>query len=467
MGGLFGIVQRNDCTNTLFYGTDYHSHLGTENGGLAVYGARGFMNTIHSISQFQFKSRFIEDLRKMEGWMGLGAIDDDSPQPLIIRSKLGTFAIVSSGLITNREALTGELLGQGDSFNEMRGGGVNQTELIGKLIGLGRDFVEGIAEMQERIEGSACILIMTKEGIIAARDRYGRFPLAVGRKSNGDPSFVVATEASSLASLGYDLVKYLGPGEAVFLTPDGISPLIPARQGKQVCSFLWIYTGYPSSSYEGIGVEVARERCGRRIAAKDNVEADLVAGIPDSGVAHALGYSIESGIPYRRPLVKYTPGYGRSYTPPFQEIRDLVASMKLSAVREVIEGNRMIICEDSIVRGTQLKNYTIHKLWDNGAREIHVRAACPPLMFPCIYGSSTRSTGELAARRAIERTEKKEVENLQPYLDSTSESYRRMVEVIREELGVTSLKYLDIEDMISAIGLPERDLCLYCWRGPR
>lgn len=466
MGGIFGVVTKENCARLLFYGTDYHSHLGTENGGLAVFGQDGFSNSIHSIGQAQFKSRFLDDYRKMNGFMGIGAIDDDSPQPLIIRSKFGSFAIVVTGLITNKNELTATLLDKGDSFNEMTTGGVNSAELAGKLICLGDDLVDGIVKMQTLIEGSICALIMTAEGIYAVRDRLGRFPLTLGERiEEGNNSYIVATEASSFDNLGYASAKYLGPGEVVFMNREGYETLRAPGKERQVCSFLWIYTGYPSSSYEGIGVEGARERCGRMMAKNDQVAADLVAGVPDSGVGHAIGYAIESGLPYRRPLVKYTPGYGRSYTPPSQDIRDLVATMKLSAVKEVIEGNRLIICEDSIVRGTQLKNYTINKLWGGGAREIHVRAACPPLLFPCIYSSSTRGSAELAARRAICAIEGGQSGNLTPYLDHHSAKYRQMVEVIRKDINVTSLKFMTVKDMIRAIGLPENDLCLYCWQG--
>jgi amidophosphoribosyltransferase len=320
--------------------------------------------------------------------------------------------------------------------------------------------------MRGAIDGSICALVLTMDGIYAARDKYGRFPLSIGiNKSQKDKSYVVATEASSFENLGYELIKFLGPGEIVLLTPGGIKLMKPEGTEKKICSFLWIYTGYPSSAYEGIRVESTRERCGIYLAKRDNVQADLVSGIPDSGVGHAIGYAMGSGIPYRRVLVKYTPGYGRSYTPPTQEIRDLVATMKLCAVREVIKGNRIIVCDDSIVRGTQLKNLTIKKLWDNGAKEIHIRPACPPLMFPCIYASSTRTTGELAGRKAICALEGKEIENPVEYLDTKSTEYAQMIDWIRRDLNVTSLKYLAIEDMIAAIGLPADQLCLHCWLG--
>ena len=469
MGGIFGVVAEKDCAKTLFYGTDYHSHLGTENAGLAVYGNAGFSHAIHSISQAQFKSRFVQDYQGMEGRMGLGAIDDESPQPLIIRSKFGTYALAAVGLITNKRELTRRLLDDGGSFSEMADGGVNNAELVAKLINRGETIVDGIVRMQQAVEGSICLLLMTREGIYAARDRLGRFPLSIGREVSpaGSAGWVAATESSSFANLGYELNRSLGPGEIVRLDTEGIHTLKEPGQEKKVCAFLWIYTGDPSSSYEGIGVEKARERCGRAMARGDLVEADFVAGVPDSGVGHAIGYAAESRLPYRRPLVKYTPGYGRSYTPPSQDIRDLVATMKLCPVREVIRGGRMVVCDDSIVRGTQLKNYTIRKLWDNGATEIHIRPACPPLMFPCMFASSTRTTTELAARRAIRALEGEAGagEHLPEYLDHRSERYAKMVEWIRQDLNVTSLKYIHIEDMIAAIGLPQEELCLYCWRG--
>ncbi len=359
-----------------------------------------------------------------------------------------------------------ELLNEGASFTEVGGGGVNNAEIVASLINRGDNIVEGIASMRGIIEGSICVLVLTPDGVYAARDKFGRFPLAVGKwKDSKKKSYAVATEASSFENLGYELLRFVGPGEIILLTADGVKQMKPEGTQKKICSFLWIYTGYPSSSYDGISVETARERCGAFLARRDGVKADFVAGVPDSGVGHAIGYAMESGIPFRRPLVKYTPGYGRSYTPPTQDIRDLVATMKLSAVRDVINGNRMIICDDSIVRGTQLKNYTIKKLWDNGAKEIHIRPACPPLMFPCVYAATTRSTAELVSRKAIRSIEGKDIENPERYLDPSSAHYKKMIEWIRQDLNVTSLKYLTIDDMIAAIGLPRDQLCLYCWQG--
>ncbi len=468
MGGIFGVVSEGNCAKTLFYGTDYHSHLGTENAGLAVYGDDGFSHAIHSISQAQFKSRFFEDYKGMNGRFGIGAIDDESPQPLIIRSKFGTYALAAVGLITNKDELTRKLLQEGGSFSEMADGGINNVELVAKLIGRGKTIVDGIERMQQAVEGSICLVLMAREGIYAARDRFGRFPLAIGKEvspAGQGVSYAVATESSAFPNLGYELNRFLGPAEIVRLDHEGIHTERAAGEEKHVCAFLWIYTGDPSAVYEGISVENAREQCGRAMARGDRVDADFVAGVPDSGVGHAIGYAMESGLPYRRPLIKYTPGYGRSYTPPSKDIRDLVATMKLCAIRDVIRGGRMVVCDDSIVRGTQLKNYTIRKLWDNGAKEIHIRPACPPLMFPCKFSYSTRTTAELASHRAIRALEGETPGHIDEYLDHHSERYRRMVEWIRRDLNVTSLKYIHLQDMISAIGLPEEQLCLYCWRG--
>lgn len=461
MSGVFGIVSNKNCSDTLLYGTDYHSHMGTEYGGLAVFGKR-FYRSIHDISKAQFKTKFFDDYKEMKGHLGIGVVSDRDPQPLLIGSKFGNFAIVVAGLIENVGELGSELLREGETFEEMSSGGINSVELIAKLITRGKTLPEGIEGIYNRIKGSASILILQKDGIYAARDRLGRTPLVIGEK-NGE--YVVATETCSFLNLGFRIKKYLTPGEIIFIGKSGLEEKSPGKKANQICAFLWIYTGYPASTYEGISVELVRERCGRALARKDEVKADLVSGVPDSGVGHAIGYSMESGFPYRRPLVKYTPGYGRSYTPPSQEIRDLVATMKLIPIKEVICGNRIVLCEDSIVRGTQLKNYTIKKLWECGAKEVHVRPACPPLMFPCRFALSTRSVEELAARKAIVALEGKHIEDVREYIDHRSKKYQAMVQWIQKELGVTTLKYQKIEDMVNAIGLPAEKLCLYCWIG--
>jgi len=463
MSGIFGIVSKKNCASELLYGTDYHSHMGTEYGGMAVLGER-FHRSIHDISKSQFKSKFYEDYKEMEGNLGIGVISDRDAQPLIIGSKFGTFAVVSAGLVDNTNELAEELLEQGETFGEMSSGGVNSVELIAKLINQGKTLIDGIEGLYDRITGSASTLLMKEDGIYAVRDRLGRMPLVVGER---DGDYVVATETCSFLNLGYRIIKYLEPGEIVRIGKRGLEEQLAGKASNQICSFLWIYTGYPASSYEGINVELVRERSGSFLAKSDEVEADLVAGVPDSGVGHAVGYAMQSGIPFRRPLVKYTPGYGRSYTPPSQEIRDLVAKMKLIAVKDIIAGNRIVLCEDSIVRGTQLKNYTLKKLWESGAREVHVRPACPPLMFPCKFALSTRSIDELAARRAIRALEGSDTDDIWDYLDDRSEKYRKMVDWIAKELDVTTLRYQRIDDMVEAIGLPREKLCLHCWIGDK
>ncbi|MBL7198155.1 MAG: amidophosphoribosyltransferase [Candidatus Omnitrophica bacterium] len=465
MSGIFGVVSsKGDCAENLLYGTDYHSHLGTEYGGMAVLGEQ-FIRQIHNISQSQFKSKFFEDYKRMKGNKGIGVISDFDEQPIYLNSKFGPFCIVTAGLIKNKDKLVNSLLKEGFSFSEVSKSGVNVTELIAKLISQGADLVDGITKMFNRIEGSCSLLLLNKDGIYAARDRFGYTPIVIGKKSD---AWVATSESNTLVNLGFELVKYLNPGEIVFINEKGLIQRHPGGTIKQICAFLWIYSGFPASSYEGINVEVVRERCGRSLARRDrNIGIDIVSGIPDSGTAHALGYAMESGKPYRRPLVKYTPGYGRSYTPPSQETRDLIAKMKLVPIKDIIEGNRIVVCEDSIVRGTQLKNFTIKKLWEAGAKEIHVRPACPPLMFPCRFCLSTRSIHELAARIAIRSLEGHDLEDVSEYIDHTSEKYKKMVQLIADNLGVTTLKYQTVDDMVNAIGLPREKLCLYCWTGER
>lgn len=460
MSGLCGVVARQNCSETLLFGTDYHSHLGSQLAGMAVFGEH-FRKKIHDISQGQFKSRFSEDFPQMTGHMGIGVISDSDAQPLIVRSRFGTYAIAVAGLVENKEALTEKLFAHGSVFTETSGGEINSVELLAKLIESGADLPSGISMIYDHIEGSASLLLLTREGLYAARDRLGRTPLILAEK-NGD--FMVATESSACMNLEFKPVKHLGPGEVVFIHQDGWSVVRKPSETLQICSFLWIYTGYPASNYEGISVEAVRERCGRFLAKRDTVEADLAAGVPDSGVGHAIGYSMEKKIPLRRPLVKYTPGYGRSYIPPSQAIRDRVAKMKLLPVPEIIKGNRIVLCEDSIVRGTQLKNYTVQKLWDAGAKQVHVRPACPPLMFPCRFMLSTRELDELIARRAIRALDGTD-EHLAEYLDPDTDRYRAMVKWICHHINATTLEYLRLGDMVEAIGLPKERLCHYCWTG--
>lgn len=462
MGGLFGVVSKDDSTELLLYGTDYHSHMGSEFGGVAVLGD-DFIRQIHNISQDQFKSKFYEDCSKMRGNKGIGVISAYDEQPIFLRSRWGPFCIATDGYIDNAQRIANGLLNEGISFSEVGDGVVNITELVAKLITQGKDIIDGIESMFDAIDGSCSLLLLNRDGIYAARDRFGYSPLVIGRRED---AWGVASETSSFPNLGFEVVKYVRPGEIVLIKNDGLSVERKGSDVNQICSFLWIYTGFPASSYEGINVELVRERCGRFLAKRDrDIDVDLVSGIPDSGIAHAIGYAMESGKPYRRPLVKYTPGYGRSYTPTSQATRDLIARMKLIPIRKIIEGKKIVVCDDSIVRGTQLKNYTIRKLKDGGAREIHVRPACPPLMFPCRFNLSTRSIEELAARRAIRGLEGCEIGDVSDYIDENNEKYRRMVDWIANDLEVTTLRYQALDDMISAIDLPREQLCLYCWTG--
>ncbi|MCK5579778.1 MAG: amidophosphoribosyltransferase [Candidatus Omnitrophica bacterium] len=463
MSGIFGAVSKDKCAEILLYGVDYHSHLGTEYGGMAVLGD-DFTRQIHNISQSQFKSKFYEDLKHLKGDKGIGVISDFDEQPMYLDSKFGPFCIVTTGLIENKKELKSSLFKKGISFSEVNhGGGVNSTELIAKLISLGDSFVDGIEKMFNVIEGSCSLLLLTKDGIYAARDRWGYTPLTIGQRGE---EWAVTSESSAFKNLGITATKDLRPGEIVLLAEKGLEVKREGTENNQICSFLWVYTGFPASSYEGINVETVRERCGRALAKKDkDIDADVVSGVPDSGLAHAIGYAMESGKPYRRPLVKYTPGYGRSYTPPSQTTRDLIATMKLIPVEEIIKGNRIIICEDSIVRGTQLKNYTVKKFWNAGAKELHVRPACPPLMFPCKFCLSTRSINELSARKAIMDLEGKDLEDVSEYIDPTTEKHKKMVEWIRKDIEVTTLRFQNIDDMVEAIGMPREKLCLYCWTG--
>ena len=462
MSGLCGVVSRRSCTENLLFGTDYHSHLGSQLAGLSVCGER-FQRKIHDISQGQFKSKFSEDYARMQGDKGIGVISDSDAQPLLIHSRFGTYALAYAGLIQNKDEILEQLFNRGSVFTETSAGGINSVELLAKIIEIEKDLVEGIQRVYSLIQGSASMLILTSEGIYAARDKLGRLPLILAEK---DGDYMIASEASAFMNLDFKAVKVLGPGEIVFVHKEGYRVLREPEDKLQICSFLWIYTGYPASSYEGISVERVRERCGAFLAKRDNVQADLVAGVPDSGKGHAVGYAMESGLPLRRPLVKYTPGYGRSYIPPSQEIRDRVAKMKLLAIPDVIKGNRIIVCEDSIVRGTQLKNFTVQKLWDGGAKEVHLRPACPPLMFPCRFALSTRSVDELIARRAVRALNGgHEAKSIEKYLDPDSEEYKRMIDWICKQLNATTLQYQRLDDMIEAIGLPEENLCHYCWTG--
>jgi len=464
MGGLFGVCSKADCAIDLFYGIDYHSHLGTCRGGLAVRNDQGISRRIHDISNAQFRSKFQEDIKKMHGNFGIGVISDNESQPLIIGSHLGTYAIVTVGKISNIEDIARDAFGRRVThFSEMSGGGINPTELTATLVNQGATFEDGIRNAQEAIEGSCSILLLTDGGIYAARDRLGRTPVIIGQKEG---AYAATMETTAFPNLGYEVERYLGPGEVVFLHPDGIEQMKAPGDQLQICAFLWVYYGFPTSSYEEINVEVVRYRCGAILARKDRAEVDLVAGIPDSGTGHAIGYANEAGVPYGRPFTKYTPTWPRSFMPQVQEMRDLVARMKLVPVKELIQGKRLLFCEDSIVRGTQLKD-TIQRLYDYGALEVHMRPACPPLLFGCKFLNFSRSKSvlDLAGRRAVKELEGVSDKNLQEYADSRSEGHAAMVDRIRQRLSLTTLRYQELPDLVEAIGLPSEKLCTYCWNG--
>ena len=464
MGGFFGVVSKQDCVTDLFYGTDYHSHLGTRRGGLSVKNAHGFTRFIHDITNSQFRSKFENDVMRLHGRQGVGVISDYEDQPLIIGSHLGTYAIVTVGVVKNLEELTKKAFGKrATHFSEMTGNEINPTELIATLINQEATFEDGIARAQEAVQGSCSILLLTEKGIYAARDRLGRTPVAIGKK---DGAFAAASETCSFPNLNYEILRYLGPGEIVLMTEDGVEQRRKPGDRMQICAFLWVYYGFPASAYEGINVEQVRYRCGATLARKDDAKVDLVAGIPDSGTGHAIGYADEARVPYGRPFVKYTPTWPRSFMPQDQSIRDLVAKMKLIPIRELIEGQRLLFCEDSIVRGTQLKD-TIRRLYDAGASEVHMRPACPPLLFGCKFLNFSRSRSELdlAGRTAIHELEGEDGKNLDEYKKEGSPKYCAMIESIRKRLGLTTLKYQKLDDLIAAIGLPPEKVCTYCWSG--
>ena len=466
MGGFFGVASKEDCVQDLFYGTDYHSHLGTQRGGLAVAGAAGFSRFIHDISNSQFRSKFEHDVLRMHGRRGIGVISDFEDQPLLVGSHLGVYAIVTVGVIQNAADLVRRAFGKrATHFSEMSGGAINPTELVSTLINQGATFEEGIRLAQEAVEGSCSMLLLTDRGIYAARDRLGRTPVIIGHRPG---AYAATMETTAFPNLNYEVDRYLGPGEVVLVTEEGAEQRVPPGNRMQICSFLWVYYGYPSSCYEGINVEVVRNRCGAALARRDNVKTDVVAGVPDSGTGHAIGYSARSGVPIGRAFVKYTPTWPRSFMPQDQTVRDLVARMKLIPVRELIDGKRLLFCEDSIVRGTQLKD-TVARLYEYGAREVHMRPACPPLVYGCRFLNFSRSRSELdlAARKAIRHLEGADDKDLPTYADPRSDKYAAMVDVIRESLNLTTLRYQLLDDLVAAIGLPKEKLCTYCWDGAR
>jgi len=459
---MFGVVSSQDCVNDLFYGTDYHSHLGTQRGGLAVANDEGFKRHIHDITNSQFRSKFEDVLPRLHGSKGIGVISDYEDQPLLINSRHGAYAIVTVGKVDNLEELVKAALQKnGVHFSEMTGSEVNPTQLVAHLIDQRETFEEGIAHAQEQIYGSCSIMLLTDRGIYAARDRLGRTPLSIGRK-NG--SYAVTLETCAFPTLGYEPDRELGPGEVVFVTHDGVEQLKPPGDKMQICSFMWVYYGYPASSYEGENVEAVRYRCGEKLAERDDVEVDMVAGIPDSGTGHAIGYSNAAHVPYRRPFVKYTPTWPRSFMPQDQSVRNLVANMKLIPINEIMDSGKVLFCEDSIVRGTQLQDI-VKRVFDHGAAEVHMRPACPPLIHGCKFLNFSRSRSELdlAGRRAVHEIEGDEPDNLDKYADPDSDEHAAMVESIRERLGLTSLRYQRLDDLVDAIGLPKEKLCTFCW----
>ncbi len=471
MGGIFGVASKQSCTLDLFFGVDYHSHLGTKRGGMAVYGEQGFTRSIHNIENTPFRTKFDGDLDELEGNIGIGCISDNEPQPLLIQSHLGSYAITTVGKINNMDELVADAYRNGHiHFMEMSHGRINATELVAAIVNQKPTLVEGLLYAQEKIEGSMSILILTPEGIYASRDRYGRTPIVIGKKEG---AHCVSFESFAYINLGYTDYKELGPGEIDFITPESVEMLSAPRGEMKICSFLWVYYGYPTSSYEGINVEQMRYECGRLLAKRDqggDTTPDIVAGVPDSGIAHAVGYANESKIPFARPFIKYTPTWPRSFMPTNQGQRNLIARMKLIPVDALIRGKSLLLIDDSIVRGTQLGE-TTEFLYQSGAKEVHIRPACPPLMFGCPYLNFSRSSSELdlITRRIIRDREGDDVseEVLLDYANPDSQNYKEMVEEIRKRLNFTTLSFHRLDDLVESIGLSPCKLCTYCWSGKK
>ena len=469
MGGFFATALKEDCIFDLFFGTDYHSHLGTRRGGMVVYGQEGFDRSIHNIENSPFRTKFEKDMQEMSGNLGLGCISDYEPQPLIVRSHHGTYAIMTVGKINNIDELASDIIkGSGTHFLEMSGGSINATELVAALINQKDNLIDGISYAEEKIDGSMSILVLTTKGIFCARDRMGRTPLVIGQKETG---YCASFESFAYLNLGYTDYKELGPGEICLLTPESVTTLKEPGKEMKICTFLWVYYGYPPTRYEGVTVESMRNRCGAYLARRDQLsteQIDTVAGVPDSGTAHAIGYANESNVPFSRPFIKYTPTWPRSFMPTVQNKRDLIARMKLIPVHELIENQRLLLIDDSIVRGTQLRETTAF-LYRSGAKEVHVRPACPPILFGCKYINFSRSTSEqeLIARRVITEEEGAVVprEVLDDYANPDSDRYERMVEKIRKQLDFTSLRYNRLDDMLDSVGIDRSRLCTWCWDG--
>ena len=464
MGGFFGTASKIPCVNDLFYGTDYNSHLGTSRAGMVTYSEnKGFSRSIHSIENSYFRTKFEEQLDKFQGNLGIGIISDTDAQPLLMNSHLGRFAIVSVAKINNLEELADKLLREGHHLSEFSSGRINPTELIGLLIIRGKDFVDGIENVFREVKGSCSLLLLTEEGVIAARDAWGRTPIVIGQKDTG---FAVTSESTAFHNLDYELTQYLGPGEIVYIRPTGVETLRRANKQMQICSFLWVYYGFPTSTYEGRNVEEMRFACGRAMGESDPTEVDCACGIPDSGIGMAIGYAAGHKVPYLRAISKYTPTWPRSFTPTNQSRRDLVAKMKLIANKDVLKGKRVLFCDDSIVRGTQLRDNTA-VLHEYGATEVHMRIACPPLIYGCPFlsFSSSKSELELITRRLIQEFEGDASKNLDKYATTGSPEYERMVSVMAERLNLDTLKFSTIEDLIESIGLPKCQVCTHCFDG--
>ena len=469
MGGFCGVATKSDCVFDLFFGTDYHSHLGTRRAGMIVYGESGFNRAIHNIESSPFRTKFEKDVNSMRGNLGIGVISDYEPQPLLIRSHHGPYALTTVGKINNITELADEIVkNSGAHFMEMSGGMINATELVAALINQQDNLIDGIRYAQDRIDGSLSLMLMTPKGVYVARDKWGRTPIFIGKKEDG---YIATSESFAFLNLGYKDYRTVGPGEIDVLTPDGVTMLVKPGSKMKICTFLWVYYGYPTSQYEGVSVETMRYKCGEHMARRDGLtieDADLVAGVPDSGTPHAVGYANESGIPFKRPFIKYTPTWPRSFMPTIQSKRDMIARMKLIPITELIEDQRLILIDDSIVRGTQLHNKT-EFLKESGAAQVHVRSACPPIMFGCKYLNFSRSTSELEliARRMVRKVEGENVDRaiLDQYADPTTDRYAHMLDMIRDQLNFDSLSYNRLDDMIDSVGIDPDKLCTYCWNG--
>ncbi|MBS7357276.1 MAG: amidophosphoribosyltransferase [Bacteroidales bacterium] len=463
MSGFFGIVSKRPCITDLFYGIDYHSHLGTSYGGICTYDGNTFNRSIHSLKGSYFRTKFESDLPKFNGNSGIGVISDTDSQPIVVNSHLGKFALVTVAKIANLAELEKECLDNKLNFTELSRGVTNQTELIAILITQGKDFVDGIQNVYKKVKGSVSMLLLTEDGIIAARDFYGRTPIVIGKDNDG---YVAAFESHSYINLEYETVRFIGPGEIVKITSDGLTQLLAPNDKMQICSFLWIYYGFPASDYDNINIEEMRYRGGFSMGKDDDIEADYVAPIPDSGIGMAIGYSHGSGIPYTRSVVKYTPTWSRSFMPVSQEQREHVAKMKLIPNHSLLKGKRVVFCDDSIVRGTQLRD-NVKMLYDYGAKEVHIRISCPPLIYGCNFlnFSASKNELELISRRCIEELEGGTCKNLQLYCDHTTKEYAALVEMIRKHIGVDTLKFNTIDNICNAIGMPKCNICTHCFDG--